>query len=492
MKSVKLAPRMLPVAASEWLKGYILQLIELDMIEPCNGPWAAGVVLVPNEKDQRKPRRRYNMMKQTPKLINSPNGSNPKAVWSVSLAVDMVVVDSTEETEVNELSTLEEIKYNNGNVSGLTSVLPEQLAGNKDPYLLCLNYKPVNLAVLDTGYPTPNINFLFTLLANVQYYSLFDCVKGFWQMELDENNRDYTGFSTTFGQYRWRRLPMGLKVSPQAWQSCVDSIFFEELYKFFLIYIDDGLVFSKTFDDHVKQLDIILTMAKAANLSLSVKKCRCGYQEIKLLGHIVGKDGFKMDPDKIEHITKWPRPNSVSEINSFLGMIQYYRRYLRDLSTVVAPLNLLKKKNIAYHWGASQEAAFQECKKLLTGDQVLSHPDFTGPFILFTDASNIGIGGVLYQAEPDNENFVRPVYFGSKALTDAEKKTSIYEREFLAIVYFIHFFRTYLLGRKCVVYTDQKSLQYLIKFNEEQSAKIVRWQMSLLPYDFDIIYRPGK
>lgn len=147
-------------------------------------------------------------------------------------------------------------------------------------------------------------------------------------MELDEASRDCTGFATTFGQYRWKRLPMGLKVSPQAWQSCMDSIFFEELYKFFLIYIDDGLVFSKTFDEHLIHLDRILQKAKEANLSLSVSKCKFGYQEVKLLGHMVGKEGFKMDPGKIERIVKRPRPKNVTEINQFIGMIQYYRRYL--------------------------------------------------------------------------------------------------------------------------------------------------------------------
>lgn len=477
---------MLPVAANEWLKGYIKQLIDLDMIEPCSGPWAAAVVLVPNDKDKQKPRRRYRRLKKVPRIKISPTDKKPQSVWSI-----LMIVQGQEEAEP-EFSTLETMQYNYGVPKDLVVVEPPQLAGKKDPYRLCLNYRPINLAVLDTGYPIPNINFLFTLLAGAQYYSVFDCLKGFWQMELDEESRDYTGFTTTFGQYRWKRLPMGLKVSPQAWQSSVDSIFINELYKFFLIYIDDGLVFSQTFEEHLKQLDVILGKAKAANLSLSVTKCRFGYQEVKLLGHIVGQDGFKMDPSKVERIVNWPRPQNTTDVNQFVGMIQYYRRYLRGLSTILAPLNQLKKKNVAFIWDTAQEEAFQECKSLLMSNHVLKHPDFTKPFILFTDASNIGIGAVLSQQDDSEEGFIRPVYYGSKSLTDAERRTSIYEREFLAIVYFIHFFKVYLIGHKFVVYTDQKSLQYLIKFNEEASAKVVRWQASLLAYDFDIIYRPGK
>lgn len=272
----------------------------------------------------------------------------------------------------------------------------------------------------------------------------------------------------------------------------MDSAFFEELNKFFLIYIDDRLVFSTNFDDHLEHLDRILTKTKLAGLSLSVSKCKFGYQEVKLLGHQVGKDGFRMDPAKVDKIVRWPKPTCVTEISQFVGMIQYYRRYLRGLSEIISPMNQLKKKNVPFIWGPDQDNAFQKCKELLVGQHVLIHPDFTKTFILFTDASNTGIGGVLSQAEDGNADFVRPVYYGSKALTTAEKRTSIYEKEFLAIVYFIRFFKMYLIGNKFTVYTDQKSLQYLIKFNEEASAKVVRWQASLLAYDFNIIYRPGK
>lgn len=263
VKPVKVAPRMLPLSANEWLKNYIAQLIELDMIEPCSGPWAAAVVLVPNDKEKQKPLRRFKPMKRIPKIKVSPNDEKPKAIWSIRLdqqGINLV----EEEIPGTELSAMEELKYNNGatgrHVVEVTIIPPE--AGKKDPYRLCLNYRPINLAVLDTGYPIPNINAMFTLLADAQYYSVFDCLKGFWQLELDEESRDFTGFASTFGQYRWKRLPMGLKVSPQAWQSYMDGIFFEELNQFVMIYIDDGLVFSKTFEDHLKHLDRVLTRAE--------------------------------------------------------------------------------------------------------------------------------------------------------------------------------------------------------------------------------------
>ncbi|KAG1136878.1 hypothetical protein G6F37_010104 [Rhizopus arrhizus] len=199
-----------------------------------------------------------------------------------------------------------------------------------------------------------------------------------------------------------------------------------------------------------------------------------------------------MDPAKTQRIVDWPRPRNVTEVNRFVGMVQYYRRYIPNLSTIMCPLNHIKKKNVAFVWKEEQEASFKACKEALVNDVLLVHPDFTKPFVLYTDASDVGLGGVLSQAEGSDPEVLRPVYFGSKALNEQEKRISIYEKEFLAIVYFIHLFKVYLLGHHFTVYTDQRSLQFLIKFNEEASAKLVRWQASLMAYDFDIIYRPGK
>lgn len=487
-KPVKVTPRMVPYEANQWFKGYIDQLLELGLIEKCDGPWAAGVVLVPADIEKRVPRRRKVM-----KLKISPRIKLNDKLKMKTYQVNVVEQEEEESMGQEELSTFEDMEQAYGIPTGeITSVVPKAKAGQKDPYRLTINYKAVNKLMIDTGYPIPNINFLFTLLAKAQYFSVFDCLKGFWQLKLDEKSKDITGFATTFGQFRWTRLPMGLKGSPSAWQATMDHIFFSEINQFLLIYIDDGLVFSNSFEDHVKHLDVILTKASKACLSLSIAKCRFGYTETKLLGHIVGRNGYRMDMSKVERICNWPQPKNLTEVNRFVGMVQYYRRYIPNMSAVIAPLNQLKKKDVVFNWGEEQERSFADCKKWLMSDAVLAHPDFTRPFVLYTDASNVGIGGVLSQEVIGEKGMLRPIFFGSKALTDQEKRISVYEKEFFAIVYFIHFFKIYLMGHRFLVYTDQKSLQYLIKFNEEASAKIVRWQGSLLAYDFDIIYRAGK
>ncbi|KAG1322051.1 hypothetical protein G6F62_010467 [Rhizopus arrhizus] len=297
VKPVKVTPRMVPHDANQWFKGYISQLLDMGLIEPCNGPWAAAVVLVSSDANNRKPRKRkVKARKSGPKLVKN-SVDKPAAIWNLGFEEKDVNREDDEGDEggafhhMNQQwgATIYEKQDVDGKLSRYTSSVPKTLAGKKDPYRLCLDYKPINAATVDTGYPIPNINFLFTLLEKAEYFTVFDCLKGFWQLELHEDSRDYSGFATSFGQFRWTRLPMGLKGSPSAWQAVMDDIFFSELFKFLLIYIDDGLIFSSSFEDHVKHLDMVLAKAQNAGLSLSISKCKFGYQEVKLLVLCSGK-----------------------------------------------------------------------------------------------------------------------------------------------------------------------------------------------------------
>lgn len=213
---------------------------------------------------------------------------------------------------------------------------------------MCVDYKPINKVMMNSGYPIPNISFLFTLLRDANYFTLYDCLKGFWQLPLHEDSRDYSGFACSMGQFRWTRIPMGMKSSPTAWQAQMDKIFFEELTKTFICYIDDGLTFSKTFEEHLVHVESILQKAQEAGLSLSISKCKFGYGEVKLLGYIVSRAGSQMDPAKTLRILDWPSPKNLQELNRFIGVIQYYRRFIPKLSEKLSCLNNLKKKNVKY------------------------------------------------------------------------------------------------------------------------------------------------
>ncbi|CEP13208.1 hypothetical protein [Parasitella parasitica] len=490
---------MIPHAANEWFKAYITQLLELGLIEPCTGPWAAAVVLVPSNAADRAPRqRKARPMTRTPKLKMNANGK-ALAVYTMGVAEEAKkedhIIEDHEEIIPSWTGTALP-GYQVSDVAGIshevTSETPTVEAGKKDPYRVCVNYKPVNKVMVDSGYPIPNINFLFTLLKDTKFYAVYDCLKGFWQLPLHENSRDLSGFACSMGQFRWTRLPMGMKLSPLAWQAQMDKIFFEELMQHFICYIDDGLTYSATFEDHLIHVETVLRKAEQAGLSLSIAKCKFGYSEVKLLGYIVSRAGLQMDPAKTLRILQWPSPNNIHELNRFIGVIQYYRRFIPHLSEMLASMHALKKKNVRYEWTLTHEEHFKTLKNALTMDPIMRHPDFDKKFFLFCDASNVAIGGVLAQENETEAGLYHPIFFGSKALSDAEKKISTYEKEFLAIVYFIHFFKQYLMGKHFVVYTDQKSLQYLIKFSEDASAKVVRWQASLIAYDFDIVYKAGK
>ncbi|OBZ80903.1 Retrovirus-related Pol polyprotein from transposon 17.6 [Choanephora cucurbitarum] len=265
-------------------------------------------------------------MTQKP-LLKKGKTTKPKAVWTLTLELPQ---EAIAETEMNSLEATQQVFPGsdvmihegvdaNGQKQQYTSVVIQAQAGKKDPFRLCLNYRPINIVIKDSGYLIPNINFLFTILGQATYFSAFDCLKGFWQLRLDEKSKGLTGFATTFGQFRWTRLPMGLKSSPAAWQKVMDTIFFEELYRFVLIYIDDALIFSTSFDNHLVHLETILKKAAQAGLSLSVTKCKFGYKEIPVLGHILSTDGFKMDQKKIRKVQEYPTPVNLTALNRFIA-----------------------------------------------------------------------------------------------------------------------------------------------------------------------------
>lgn len=344
----------------------------------------------------------------------------------------------------------------------------------------------------------PNIHELFTRLGGAKYFTIIDAMKGFWQLPLHEDSRDLTGFVVNCGgysQWRWKRLAMGLKGSPGAWQSVMDTVFKDAINVYLMVYIGDVVIYSKTFEDHLQHLNAVLKMAGSVDLSFSKSKCKFAYPELKILGFNVGCDGFDMLDVKVEKIAKWPVPQDKEELSRFIGWVQYYRRFIPHFSALLEPLNRLRRKNVAYVWGDEQQHSFDECKRLMTSKPVLQHPDFDRRFYLFTDASDVGIGAVLTQRGDQETNTAQvysPVYFGSRTLNDAERRYSTYEREFLAIVYFVNFFRLYLLGREFDVITDHKALSFLATIKENTSARVARWMVTLSMYDFVIRYMPGR
>ncbi|KAJ8651414.1 hypothetical protein O0I10_013046 [Lichtheimia ornata] len=401
------APYAIPHEANLWLKEYLQKLEQLGMIEPSESPWAAGTVLVPSDVDKRVKRKRRKAIAKDDFMVKTRNRDGYGRVFSIKqLDADD---EDTEEARDDEHKTdlyatghmyggapVKRAMLENGRHVEYTTEVKAPNSG-KDPYRLCVDYRPLNARTVSDSYALPNINFLFTHFSNAQYFSIFDAMKGYWQLELHPDSRELTAFSTTHGLYQWTVLPMGAKNAPAAWQKAMDKAFKQVLYKYFVMYIDDGFIYAPIFEDHVQHLDPVLTLAEEFGLSISKKKCKFGYQRLKALGYIVGTDGFEMDDSKVERIKKWPTPINVSEVRTFFGLIQYNRRFVKDFAVETKPLCDLLGKNVKFFWGPSQEACFNGCKHLLSSKPILAHPGFSRTFILYTDASSIAISAVLTQ-----------------------------------------------------------------------------------------------
>jgi hypothetical protein len=278
-------------------------------------------------------------------------------------------------------------------------------------------------------------------------------------------------------------MPFGLTNAPATFQSLMNHIFQHALRKYVLVFFDDILIYSSTWQDHLRHLEAALRVLQNNTLFVKLSKCSFGVLEIKYLGHTVTGQGVTMDRDKVQAVLNWPIPKNVKQLRGFLGLTGYYRRFIRSYAKIASPLTDLLKKE-AFNWNSQAELAFQQLKHAVTSAPVLALPDFSKPFILETDASGTGVGAVLHQDS-------HPIAFFSKKLVPRNQKKSAYFREMLAISEAIAKFRHYLLGHKFIIRTDQKSLRNLMD-QALQTPEQQEWLHKFLGYDFVIEYKPGR
>ena len=325
-----------------------------------------------------------------------------------------------------------------------------------------------------------------------QVFTTLDLFSGFYQIELDEESKHKTAFITHQGLYEFNRLPMGLANSPSVFQRALNFILRKFINIICLIYLDDIVIFSRTIEEHIIHLSQILTCLKEAGLKVKLSKCQFAQTAVKYLGHIVSADGVRPNPGKVDSIVKFPSPKNVDELKTALGMLSYYRKYIRGYAEIAHPLTKLMKKDVAYEWTSDQENAFQLLKAKLVEPPILGYPCFTLPFIVYTDASSWGAGAVLSQKQdPDHPEREVVIAYASKHLTEREAKWSTVEKEALAIVHAVTVFYPYLWGRKFTVVTDHNPLKWLMKM-AKPNGRIMRWSLLLQEFDMEIQYRPGS
>lgn len=369
---------------------------------------------------------------------------------------------------------------------------PVVLVKKKDGrYRFCIDYRKLNKITKPLTFPLPRLECVFDTIAEAksQIFSTFDLHSGYWQLQMHPESRHKTAFITQNGVYEWTRVGMGLKNSCVSFQTAMTDILRGLHWKNMLVYVDDICVFSKNFDEHLEHLNELFSRLRKAGMTLNPKKCKFAAKQVKYLGQVISKDGIHVDPDKTKVIDTFPTPKTVKEIRSFLGMCNYYRRFIKSYSSVANPLTKLLRKDEKFVWTEQCESAFQTLKQKLTSAPILAYPNMHKPFILTTDASTTAIGYILSQTDKGKREHV--IAYGGRSLSKAERNWSASDIECLAVIEGIREYNTYLSCNEFTVYTDHKPLQYLMK-HKGTTRRLARWSLELQGYNFNIVYKEGK
>lgn len=367
-------------------------------------------------------------------------------------------------------------------------IVPKKMdATGKQKWRIVVDYRKVNEKTVDDRYPLPNINDILDKLGRCQYFSTLDLASGFHQIEMHPNSVEKTAFNVENGHYEYMRMPFGLKNAPATFQRIMDDVLSDLQGKICLVYMDDIIIFSANLEEHVKNLKLLFKRLREAKLKIQLDKSEFLRKEVEFLGHVVTPEGIRPNPRKIEAMQKFPIPKTSKEIKSFLGLLGYYRRFIQNFAKLTKPFTNCLKKGAKIEHTSEFVKTFDLCKNILCNDPLLQYPDFSKPFNLTTDASNVAIGAVLSQGKIGND---LPIGYASRTLNPAEKNYSTIEKELLAIVWATKYFRPYLFGRKFTIITDHKPLQWLFSLKEPNS-RLVRWRLQLEEFDYNVVYKKG-
>ncbi len=352
----------------------------------------------------------------------------------------------------------------------------------------CNDFRRVNEVSEFDGYPMPRVDELLDRLGRARFISTLDLTKGYWQVPLTDRAKPKTAFSTPRGHWQYRVLPFGLHGAPATFQRMMD-ILLRPHQEYAAAYIDDVVIHSETWEDHLERLRRVLGELRRAGLTANPRKCHLALPETRYLGYLVGRGLVRPQEDKVAAIHEASRPVTKKQVRAFLGLAGYYRCFIPNFSSLATPLTDLTKKGRpeTVKWGKAEEEAFQEVKTALTSEPVLRAPDFNRPFLLQTDASDTGLGAVLSQVQDGEEH---PVVYISRKLSPAEQRYAAVEKEALAVKWAVLELKYYLLGRSFTLVTDHAPLQWMARA-KDTNARVTRWFLALQDFHFDVRHRAG-
>ncbi len=355
----------------------------------------------------------------------------------------------------------------------------------------CIDYRALNDLTVKFRYPLPLVPAALEQLRTAKYFTKLDLRSAYNLIRIREGDEWKTAFSTTSGHYEYLVMPFGLVNSPSVFQAFI-NVFRDMLNRWVIVYIDDILIYSDSYEDHVKQVRSVLQRLLAHQLYAKIEKCEFNQTSVSFLGYVISSGGVTMEDQKVQAVIDWPQPVTVKELQRFLGFANFYRRFIRNFSTVAAPMTaMLKKGRQHLKWTPAAIAAFQKLKERFTTAPILHHPDPEREFIVEVDASSTGIGAILSQRH-GNPPKLYPCAFHSRKLTPTEQNYDLGNRELLAMKAAFEEWRHWLEGAKhpFTVLTDHRNLEYL-RSAKRLNHRQARWALFFTRFDFSVTYRPG-
>ena len=374
--------------------------------------------------------------------------------------------------------------------SPLTLAMKKDAKGIKSKQRVCLDPRLLNEHLPDDNFPLPLISDVLNKVAGHAIYSTLDLRQAYHRLPINESDRPLTTFTHDGKQYMFKRAPFGLKHISSLFQRGMSRILGD--LPFVGNFIDDIIVFSNSFKEHALHLRIVINRLTQAKLILNPDKCHFFRTSVVLLGFVINSRGKQIDPTKLVNMHEWDYPTTSKQIQHYLGFFNFFREFIPVFSTLAAPLERLRNQTKPFQLDKLQRRSFDSFKRLLACAPILCFPNFSLPFYVATDASNVGIGAVLYQLPEGTEHPEKVAYisFMARSLQPSERKYSATKKEMLAIAFALSKFNHYLKGRKFTLYTDHRALTYL--FTQKHTSIVMSgWQDVILEYDFDIVYRPG-
>ena len=355
---------------------------------------------------------------------------------------------------------------------------------------LCVDYRALNKITIDESFPMPMIDDIEDRLIGASVFTTLDVSSGFHHVVITKNDVQKTAFVTMNGKYEWMVMPFGLKNAPLIFQRVIHNLLWDyELTRFTHNYIDDIIIFSNSISDHLEHLERVFEMLDKENIILKRSKCDFLKQKISYLGYQISFNKVEPIHSKTQAINDLPAPHDVKSVRSFVGKVNYYKKFIPNRTEVLAPLYELTKKNVRFNWTEKEQKSFDLIKSILMSHPALGIFDPNRHILIKTDASEIGIGAVMKQKN-DDADLVTIAYF-SKKLLPYQQKYIVTERECLAIVEAIEYWSYYLMGRKFTVETDHKPLEWLMKTSHTKT-RLFNWALKLSQFNFDIVYIPGE